>query len=177
VISSGGANLGAAIFDSTPGGPNAASQDPDLLVDTGNVLMLQDSLNGTQTVESIYDRPNDDRDGGFLVLEFPRLVRALSLELIDQDTGLGHGSTVKLTDAAGKTRTYDVPPGFTEDRNVTGLGGVRTLRLDTLAPQPGYTATATASEMPGFADAQVVKLEVTLSGSGAIDDLVYDPFP
>ena len=177
VISSGGANLGAAIFDSTPGGPNDPSQDPDLLVDSGNVLMLQDSLTGTQTTPFVFDSPNDDRDGGNLALDFPRRIKALSLELIDQDTGLGHGTTVTLTDEFGRTRTYDVPPGFTEDCNVVGSGGIRTLRLDTLAPQPGYAATATAAQTLGFDDKKVVKLEVVLSGSGAIDDLLYDPYP
>jgi hypothetical protein len=177
VISSGGANLGAAIFDSTPGGPNDPSQDPDLLVDSGNVLMLQDSSTGTQTTPSVYDFPNDDRDGGNITLDFPRRIRALSLELIDQDTGLGHGTTVTLTDEFGGTRTYDVPPGFTEDRNVVGSGGIRTLRLDTLGPQPGYAATATAAETLGFRTRDVVRIEVVLSGSGAIDDLLYDPYP
>jgi len=177
VISSSGSNLGATIFDSTPGGPNAASQDPDLLVGSGKVLMLQDSSTGTQSAPGIFDRPNDDRDGGLLALDFPGEVRLLALELIDQDTGLGHGTSVTLVDANGRTRTYDVPPGFTEDVHVTHAGGWRTLRLDTLAPQAGYVATATASEQPGFLDARVVRLEVRLSGSGAIDDLVYDPHP
>jgi len=177
VISSEGANLGAALFDSTPGGPNAASQDPDLLVGSGNVLMLQDSLTGTQSVPGIFDRPNDDRDGGLLALDLPRPVRARSLELIDQDTGLGTGTTVTLIDENGRTRTYYVPPGFTEDVHQTGTGGWRTLRLDTLNPQPGYLATATASQQPGFLDAKVRRIEVQLSGSGAIDDFLYDPWP
>ena len=177
VISSEGANLGAAIFDSTPGGPNAASQDPDLLVGSGNVLMLQDSLTGTQSVPGIFDRPNDDRDGGMLALDLPRPVRALSIELIDQDTGLGTGTTVTLIDENGRTRTYYAPPGFTEDVHQTGTGGWRTLRLDTLNPQPGYLATATASQQPGFLDSKVRRIEVQLSGSGAIDDFLYDPWP
>ena len=43
-VSSGGPNLGAAIFDSDPMGPNMGGPDPDLLVGLGNVMMLQSSL-------------------------------------------------------------------------------------------------------------------------------------
>lgn len=42
-ITASGDNLGAAIFDSTMGGPNADGPDPDLLVGLGNVLILQNN--------------------------------------------------------------------------------------------------------------------------------------
>ena len=40
-ISSAGPNLGATIFDTDPMGPNMHADDQDLLVDVGNVLILQ----------------------------------------------------------------------------------------------------------------------------------------
>jgi hypothetical protein len=176
-ISSAGANLGAAVFDSALGGPNATSQDPDLLVGSGKVLMLQDSLNGTQSTPGIFDRPNDDRDGGLLAFDFPRPVRALSLELIDIDVGAAVTTAVTLRDERGLTRTYFVLPGFTEDRVADGGSGLRVLRLDTLDPQPGFRATATAAELVGFAPDRVVRVEVERGGSGAVDDLTFDPYP
>jgi hypothetical protein len=139
--------------------------------------MLQDSSHGTQTVPGVFDVPNDDRDGGLLAFDFPRPVRPLSLELIDIDPGAAVTTVVTLRDDAGRTRVYDVPPGFTEDRVNDGGSGIRVLRLDTLAPQPGFATTATAAEMPGFLSGRVVRIEVELGGSGAVDDLTYDPYP
>jgi hypothetical protein len=176
VISSAGANLGAAAFDSTPLGPNDPSQDRDLLVDSGKVLILQDSQVPTQTAPGVFDRPNDDADGGMLALDFPARVRALSIELVDID-GAGDGALVRLIDEAGRTRVYDVPAGFTEDRVANGGTGLRKLHLTTLAPQPGFTASATAAEQAGFVPSRVVRIEIELASSGAIDDLVYDPYP
>jgi hypothetical protein len=176
VISSAGANLGATAFDSTPLGPNDPSQDRDLLVSSGKILMLQDSQVPTQTVPGIFDRPNDDADGGMLAFDFPVRVRARSIELADID-GAGDGALVRLIDDAGRTRVYDVPAGFTEDRVANGGTGLRKLDLTTLAPQAGFTASATAAEQAGFAPTRVVRIEVELASSGAVDDLVYDPYP
>ena len=40
LVSDTGNNAGAAIFDTDPNGPNGGGSDPDLLVDTGNCLIL-----------------------------------------------------------------------------------------------------------------------------------------
>ena len=57
------------------------------------------------------------------------------------------------------------------DRVADGTPGWRTLDLTTLAPQPVFQASATALEDAGFESARAVSVEVTLGGSGAIDDL------
>ena len=46
---------------------------------------------------------------------------------------------------------------------------VRPLR----SPTPRPTTTATANETPGFAPEAVVRIEIHLGGSGAIDDLTW----
>ena len=59
-ISASGPNLGAAIFLSTPGGPNDGGPDPDLLVDLGNVLILQsEDAPGQNAVPGVFDVPNE----------------------------------------------------------------------------------------------------------------------
>lgn len=175
-LTSLGANRGPAAFDSTPSGPNAGGQDRDLLVDSGRVLILQESLRPQQSVPGIFDEPNDDVEGGTFVLTARRLIRPLALRMIDIDPGAGQGATVELFDALGRLRIYDVPAGFTEDRTQGGSGW-RRLDLTTLAPQPGYAAVATAVQGTGFDETSVRRIEVTLGSSGAIDDLVYDPYP
>ncbi len=174
-LASSGPNAGAAIFDSTPGGPNDPSQDLDLLVGRGHILMLQTDANTTQTVPGIFDRPNDDSDGGSLVFDFHAPVAPVSVDLIDIDSGASESSAVILTDAWGRARTYAVPRGWTGDRSTDGTSGVGTLDLATLDPQPGFLAPATASETPGFAQDRVVQIEVRLGGSGAVDALRWCP--
>lgn len=169
-------NLTAAVFDSDPDGPNAASQDPDLLVDRGNVLILQ--LLPMQFEEGVYAQPNDDAGGGTFELTFDgREVAPLSIDLIDLCPSDALPTRVTLTDARGRARTYSAPPGWTEDVAVHGGAGYRTLDLTTLDPQPGFLAVATATEDPEFDGRAVVRLEIELFGSGAIDDLLYDPYP
>jgi len=172
VISSEGANLGATAFDSTPGGPNPNN---DMLVDRGNVLILQDSLSPTQSTPGLFDHPTDDPDGGLFAFDFPRLVRPLSIELADLDPYPLEGATVTLIDAANRTRLYDVPAGWT---GLFGSTAIRRLDLTTLAPQPGAGPhPAEAFEGPGFDARRVVRIEVELFDGGALDDLAYDPYP
>ena len=47
---SGQDNFGAALFDSDPFGPNANGADPDLLVDRGHLLILQENAARTGDV-------------------------------------------------------------------------------------------------------------------------------
>jgi len=175
-ISSSGPNAGAALFDSTPGGPNDPSQDRDLLVGSGNILILQTDANTTQTVPGVFDRPNDDEDGGTLVFQFSSPVSPVSLALIDIDAGADELSFVVLTDAEDRTRTYTVPPDWTGDLLTNGAGK-RTLDLRTLDLQPGLFSTVTATEASGFDLATVTRIEVRLGSSGGVDELRWCPSP
>ena len=169
-LTSSGANAGLAIFDSTPGGPNDPSQDPDLLVDSGNVLILQ-TENLPPDANDIFPRPNDDEDGGTITFEFTDGISPASLRLIDLDAGDG-ATAVVLTDGAARTRTFTLPSNWTGDLTL-GQPGQRVLDLTTLAPQPGFGSLATAVEDAGFDPSDVIRVRVTLDGSGAIDDLAW----
>jgi hypothetical protein len=177
------ANSGPAIFDSTPGGPNANSLDRDLLVDLGNLLILQEL--DVESVPGFFAKPNDAAAGGTLVFDFalsdvPR-VEPLSIDLIDIDSEnpAAHEQrtsvTVTLTDVLGHQRVFTVPQGWSEDRTRFATSGYRTLDLTTLDPQPGFlpTATATATEHPEYVPAEVVHMEIELEREGAVDNLLF----
>jgi hypothetical protein len=180
-LASSGANLGPAIFDSTPQGPNDPSQDSDLLVGLGNLLILQNDQNAQvsqQTVSGIFDRPNDDQDGGTLVLSFEHgPVHPLHLDLVDVDAGPSQSATVLLVDSANRQRVFFVPAGWTEDLLIDGPPAYRTLDLTTLNPQAGFLASTSASQSPGFDSRAVTRIEVHLGSSGALDNLCWDPHP
>lgn len=165
--------LTAAIFDSDPLGPNASSSDPDLLVDRGNLVILQEDA--LQSVPGIYDFPNDDARGGRLQFDFLSPSFPCSLDLIDICPDPGQDVFVVLLDRLGRRRFYHVPSGWTEDIAIEGPPGFRTLDLTTLADQPGFRATATALEEPGFDAFGVGWLKIDLGGSGAVDNLSFAP--
>ena len=172
----GVANSGAeaAIFDSDPSGPNASSSDPDLLVGTGNVLILQENL--LQSTPGFYDRPDDDANGGRVDVVFEGSGASVrSLDLIDVDPSPNQDVRVGLTDLNGRLRDYFVPSGWTEDVSVHGAPGYRTLDLTTTALQPGFQANATAQSDPLFDPNCVTRLRVEFFGSGALDNLVFAP--
>jgi hypothetical protein len=171
-----GSGLTAAVFDSCPTGPNQLGGDPDLLVDSGNVLILQ-GIAG-QTTPGIYDQPDDERRGGEFLVHFGGSeVRLCSIDLVDFCPQPGQNGSVTLIDDSGLTRTYDIPEGWTEDVSMDGPPGIRRLDLTTLTDQPGFASTATASEEPNFDDGAVVLMEIHLGGSGAIDNIEYDATP
>ncbi|MCP3917432.1 MAG: VWA domain-containing protein [bacterium] len=173
-LTSSGPNFGPAVFDSSPGGPNDPGPDPDLLTGMGNVLILQGD--GQQTVPGVFDTPDDAETGGVFTLGFVQPVELLSVDLIDICPGPGQqGAIVRMTDDMGNTRTYTVPGGWTTDVSVGG-SGFGTLDLTTLAPQPGETETATASEDVGFVASSVVSLQIVIVGSGAVDNLSLSTF-
>jgi len=174
-IASFGPNLGAALFDSTPGGPNDPGPDRDLLVGTGNIMILQNTTAGTQTVVGIYDTPNDDQDGGSITFDFPSGVAPHYIDLIDFDEEDVDGIEIVLTDGSGNTRTYDVPGGFTEDLLNDGPPALRRLDLTTLVSQPGFLSPATATEDPGFDELDVELISCNFGGPGAIDNLCFCP--
>ena len=172
-ISGSGANLGAATFDSRVAGPNQGTQDEDLLIEHGNLLLLQDSRSATQTTPGFFDVPVDDPDGGNLVFDFTGPVEARSVLLIDLDPPPNHGATVTLFDGAMRTRVYTVPPGWT---GTYGVPGFLTLDLTTLDPQvvnpPGFRV-ATVTQQNGFVPGDVLRIVVHLTGLGAMEELSF----
>jgi hypothetical protein len=165
----------AAILDSTNG---PAAQDPDLLVDRGNVLILQTDANLSECppASGVYCAHNDDEDGGTVSFEFPGPVEPASLVLIDIDAGDGT-TTVVLTDSAAATRTFSVPANWTGDFATDGPPGWMELDLTTTSDQPGFGSTATAVDSAGFTLADVRRIDVHLAGSGAIDGLNWCETP
>jgi hypothetical protein len=174
-LTSAGPNSGAAIFDSTLGGPNDPGPDNDLLVGLGNILILQNNLFATQSVAGIFDTPNDDTNGGDLFFAFPGPVHVHQMTLIDVDEEEVTGVTVTLMDSGGDTRVFDVPPAWTKDRLNDGDPGFGLLDLDSLAPQPGFAAIATAMQDPGFDPDDVVLMTVTFGGAQAMDNICFCP--
>ncbi|MCP3920100.1 MAG: hypothetical protein GY711_31630 [bacterium] len=172
ITSDGPGHFGAATFDSSRSGPNANGADPDLLVDRGNLLILQEDP--TQNTPGIFISPDDAEAGGTLRLELLSPGRPVSLDLVDICPG-PQDATVRLTDLEGRTRTYDVPNGFTADGLLEPQLAVRTLSLSTLDPQPGVSATATATEDPDFDAGLVTGIEVMLASSGAVDGVRWVP--
>lgn len=174
--SSGSPVQGAAIFDSTPFGPNAAGPDPDLLVGLGNILILQNDAFATQTLSGIYDTPDDEELGGTLIFDFVSPFNLLSIDLIDIN---GNGpATLTLEDSNGNTRVYSVPMFWTNDIFVDGRAGFDTLDLTILTDQVGEGGgTATAVEDPLFDPVDVIRLTVVHTGSAGIDNLTFIPAP
>jgi hypothetical protein len=168
-------HLGLTLFDSTNGPANG---DPDLLVGSGNVLILQNSHAPYAGVTAgIYDTPNDDLHGGEILFAFSSASVLTSIDLIDINGG--GAVTLTLTDSSGDERIYLVPDDWTGDIDL-GDVGFDTLDLTTLANQAGVgpgNPDATASQDPGFDANDVVSLSVVFNGSAALDNLVFVPEP
>lgn len=169
-------HFGPAIFDSTPTGPNQHAEDTDLLVDTGNVVILQESMG--QSSPGIFTSPDDSAGGGtitfdFTGFEFTQQVEPTSIRLVDIDQGAPRASRVILTDVLGRKRTYLVPGGWTGDIVVDGPPGNRVLDLTSLSPQPGLMGSTTVTQDLDYIPGEVVHMEIELGGSGAIDDLRF----
>lgn len=183
-------HLGATIFDSDPTGPNSGSQDPDLLVDRGNILILQSdnpasagdtSIDGS--VGLIYDNPNDEADfsdRGSFVFSFINPVLLQSIDFVDANGGFH--ATVILTDGGNLTRTFLVEEKFSQEISNCGIcDGYQSLDFTNLGIQVGEGGgTASGSEDLGFDSTDVVKLEIQMDGtpsSGGIDNLTFVPEP
>lgn len=159
----------AAILNSSTG---PAAQDPDLLVGSGNILILQNASNLSECppASGVYCSHNDDEDGGTLSFAFDASIAPVSIDLVDIDT-TDPETTVVLTDENGNTRTYTIPANWTGDISVDGPPGMGTLDLTTEDPQPGFGSIATESHDVGYDPANVVLIEVNLGGSGGVDNL------
>ncbi len=173
-ISSTGPNLGPAAFDSSDSGPNSTGGDQDLLVNQGNVLILQNT-DFPDDSGDFFDVPNDDEDGGTIEFDFVTGVTMTSIDLVDIDNSAA--VTVQLEDGNGLTRTYLVPDFWTGE--IPGTVGYATLDLTTLSNQPAISTggDATASEQPGFDADNVIVMIVEFMGSSALNNVVFVPEP
>jgi len=172
---------GLAIFDSTPG---VNSEDQDLQVKLGNILVLQDPDFPDKTV-GVFDTPGDTDTLDFsnnpatIIFDFLSPSRLLSIDLVDADSP--NLTTVKMTDTFGRMRTYTVGDNFSFDINKIAPGtgnGYQTLDLTTLAVQVGEGGgMASAAEDVGFNPLSVLRLEVAIIGSVGIDNLSFVPEP
>ena len=147
-------HLGPTLFDSDPLGPNAAGTDPDLLVNLGNVLILQNSALPNND-GFFFETPNDEANfeptgSGTLVFDFTAPVLLQSIDLIDINGGAF--VDLVLTDGGGLTRTYNVFEMWSHDIFDTPAAmGYDTLDFTTLAAQVGEGGgQAPASQMAGF---------------------------
>lgn len=183
-------HLGPVIFDSDPADQLPGTQDPDLLVGKGNILVLQNDDSPATTLDPLqgllFDFPNDEAsfgDRGSIIFDFVNpfvanhSVTPQSIDLIDIDRSV----EVRLTlqDSRGGTRVYDVPSSWTRDINAAGPAGYDTLFLNTLLPQlgEGGSTVAAPTDAGGYDPTDVVRLKVCFIGSSpsaGLDDLVFD---
>ncbi len=114
-----GGHIGATIFDSTPG---VNSDDPDLQVDLGNILILQDNQHAVTAMGANgleYVPPDDEaaRNSGSIIITVdssptvagvtrPEGVLMQSIDMVDADGGF-RGNVI-LTDIEGLMRTYTI---------------------------------------------------------------------
>ena len=190
----GQTHLGVTVFDSDAADQLPNTQDPDLLVGMGNILVLQnDDSPGTATVPPTgleYTFPNDEKDrvdGGGIVFDFFLPVALVSVDLVDANGGFGGFGT--LTDSSGDTRVYEVEERFSKEinaANCNGCKGFETLFLNTLAAQVGEGGGTAfvLSEDPSFDPNDVVRFEFEFLGqasggtsSGGLDNLNFVPEP
>lgn len=175
-----GNHIGVAIFDGSFGGPNdfgGPNNDQDLVVGSGNILILQNNNFPTQTVPGIFDTANDDEMGGMFFLDFSSPVSMTSIDLIDINGG-GSLSLI-LRDSAANTRTYTVPDEWTGDI-MNGYQGWDTLDLTSLLPQVGVGAgnpSTSVNEVGAFDSFDVVQVQISFSGSAGIDNISFVPEP
>jgi hypothetical protein len=169
---SGSGGRGPAIFDSSDPGPNSPSQDPDLLVNQGNILIVQnDAATNPDAVADIYPRPNDDENGGQHVFDFIRPVRPLSIDVIDIDSAVVEGVKITLEDFSGNTREYTIPADWTGDLTLT-QPGVGTLDLTDVNPQAGFNSIATSTDTGPYDPNAVVRMTIDMGGSGGVDNFL-----
>lgn len=178
-ISTTGPNLGAAIFDSSPGGPNSGGTDEDMIVDIGNVLILQNQNVPLLAGPDVFLFPVVSNEAGTIVFDLTvgdRSVSPQSIDIIDRDaTGV---QLVTLIDSQDRERVYFIPERFTGDI-IAGQPGVATIDLVTTAPQVSPNDSSVVTQIntdPGFDRGDLARMIVRLAGSGAIDNVVVDVF-
>ena len=173
-LSSTGRNQGAAVFDSTPGVNTA---DRDLWVGLGNVLILQSNDNRSRRGD-VFTRPNDSARGGSVMFDFrPAPIELNSVDVIDVDSHTH--VTITLWDSDYDRRKITVPSNFTGDVSRGAIGyatiNLRSGEAQESLHQPGlFTRVFTQN---GFDPSSVVKMQIALCGSGAIDNIQYTSIP
>ena len=179
VFGTGDSHEGAAIFDSDVSGPNDTSHDDDLLVNLGNILILQSEDNPATTSGTngtVFTTPNDEAsiNTGSIIFDFTLLVEPLSIAIVDANGG--YGAQVILVDDSGNKRTYTIPSMWTDDVSVSGNGWAEldlTITTDQVGENVGIFATAVTD--PGYDPLRVLQLEMKFTGigtsSGGIDNL------
>ncbi len=171
----------AAIFDSDA--PPLGS-DPDLAVNSGNILILQTSANLAPCSAGFFCTGNDDEDGGTLAFTFNGPVAPTSIDLIDvDDSGPDEEVTITLTDSSGDKQTYTVPVDWTGDIDAVTGPGIFTLLFNGSAQAgPGPTnPVATVVTDAGYDGTDVLSIVITTGddcpgssgGSGGIDNLTW----
>ncbi|MBW2286299.1 MAG: PEP-CTERM sorting domain-containing protein [Deltaproteobacteria bacterium] len=187
-------HAGPAIFDSSKPGPNDAGADKDLLVNLGNILILQNDALTAQTVTpGVFDTPNDEADfggaggTGNLLFTFDSAVEVQNITLIDLNGGAE--LMLVLTDVLGNTLSYGVPEMWTNDVEFCGFAcdGYAVFDLQTLGAQAGEDGGSSITPAPiinnisGVYDKfSIESLEITLDGStpsAGFDNLTYVPEP
>jgi hypothetical protein len=174
----GGAGL--SIYDTNQTGGN----DPDLEVDLGNALIVQEDQGGFGTNDGSFFT-NGGNDAGLsggasamFMIDFLGGVVPTAITLIDIDDSGDQTVVLELTDGSGFMRTYNVPTSWTNDVFDDGPVGYQVLDLTTLAGQLGEAgSTATATEDAGFDGDTVVSMKVTVNGSAGFDNIELVPAP
>jgi hypothetical protein len=177
-IGSSGPNLGSAVFDSNPVGPNAGARDQDLLINSTNILILQ-SQQAPGIAGGIFSSPNDTDLGGTLDFDFSPAGFAVEIQSIDiADIDDSSSLVFTLTDSFGRTRVITVPSEFTGDIS-DGEPGFATIDLlggPQASPNNGALMTTVAQEA-GFNALDIASLVASFEGSGALDNLTFVPEP
>lgn len=160
------------IFDTTVGGPNQfpGAPDPDLLVNSGNALILNVSSSAM---------PNDSASGGMITFAFASAVHLISIDVIDFDSGT-NGSWFRLTDADGNKRTLTFKNRYTKDPANAGVSaweGVDTVDFSLVKQWGVGGGWIDAKDKGAFDLERVVLAEFRLKGSGALDNLAAQVVP
>ena len=164
----GGPNLAVA-FDSNLTGTrdddlqfNSGWSTGNLAPDTrlGNLLIIQENPNGCQ--DGICDAPDDEgsRPAGSLIFEFDVPVTSFGLDLVDVES---------LAEEDGSITFFDGATSVTVDMTtfLSGLilGNNSANRVDPFD----------LGDLPGLS--QITKVELTLHGSGGVDNVTFTPVP
>jgi hypothetical protein len=168
-----------AVFDSDNPGPNNPGPDPDLLVNTGNLLILQDLGSLAKTGDN-FDTPNDEGNGGNLLFDFSVHPDGFvePLDVLVADINGGGMFTLTLTDINGNSRVFTVTDNFSFDIANSGPNGYEILDLTTTAVQVGEGGgNASAVDDPGYDPLRVVTMEFDFAGSAGVDNLRFIPAP
>lgn len=160
------------IFDTTVGGPNQfpGAPDPDLLVNSGNALILNVSSSSM---------PNDSASGGTITFAFASAVHLISIDVIDFDSG-SSGSWFRLTDADGDRRTFTFKNNYTKDPANAGVSaweGIDTVDFSLVKQWGVGGGWIDAVDTGSFDLERVVLAEFRLKGSGALDNLTAHVVP